>query len=110
MSRLPIQIILGLVVLALAGCPTPPIQQRHPEVAAAYAEPETAFFAATRRGDMGVVMRLVEEKIIDVNRTDAYSWTGLMYAIQNGHAGLRNICFLKRPGSTPRTKTGSRRS
>ncbi len=94
------------MILALAACSAPPIQQRHPEVTAAYAEPETAFFEATRRGDMAVVMRLVEEKIIDVNQTDAYSWTGLMYAIQNSHAGLAEYLLLKKARINLQDKDG----
>jgi ankyrin repeat protein len=85
-------ILLIGIVFFLAACA--PSQIKNPAAAAIDADPQTSFFEACRKGDMINVMRLVEENRVDVNLTDPYSWTGFMYAIQNGHEGLAEY-FLR---------------
>ena len=88
--------LLFIMAATLSACTTPQIQQPSGKVAAVYASPKTHYFEAARKGDIATIMRLVEEKIVDVRETDSYSWTGFMYAIQYGHAGLADYFIIRK--------------
>lgn len=91
-----VTLIMLFFIASIAACMPPPLQKKDEKVTAALADPQTSFFEASRKGDIVLVMRLVEEKQIDVNQTDDYAWTGLMYAVQNGHVGLAEYFLLRK--------------
>ena len=84
MCGLSIKIISWIIVIFICACSSPQIKQGQ-EAAAVCAASKSSFFDACRKGDVVTSMCLVEEKIANANERDKYQWTGLMYAIQNGH-------------------------
>ncbi len=49
-----------------------------------------------RREEIFLVMRLVEENMVDVNVRDHSGWRGWMYAARYGHNGLIEYFFDKK--------------
>lgn len=96
MRKAIVKSITLLLIACVSACAPPPLQKKDDKIAAALADPQTSFFEACRRGDIAMVMRLAEEKRIDVNQADDYAWTGLMYAVQNGHTGLAEYFLLQK--------------
>ena len=81
------KIFLFICVFSILACSPPQIQKFNNEIALSYANTEALFFDAAVKGDIILVMRLVEEKIVDVNIRDRFGWTGWMYAARYGHEG-----------------------
>ena len=100
-----VKIISWIIVIFICACSSPQIKQGQ-EVAAVCAATKSSFFDACRKGDVVTVMRLVEEKIVDVNERDKYQWTGLMYAIQNGHEDLAEYFLIKKASINQQDKDG----
>jgi ankyrin repeat protein len=89
-------ILLPAIILSMIACLPPSIQTLHTEVASSYSDPEGLYFDASRKGNILTVMRLVEEKIVDVETRDRYGWTGCMYAARIGHEGLLEYFLSKK--------------
>ena len=86
---------LFFFALMLCACAAPVVQTDTPHVAAAYISPQEHYFEAVRRGDITMVMRLVEEGLMNIGHKDVYGWTGLMYAVQHGHEGMVDYFILR---------------
>ena len=66
---------LFFFALMLCACAAPVVQTDTPHVAAAYISPQEHYFEAVRRGDITMVMRLVEEGLMNIGHKDVYGWT-----------------------------------
>ena len=78
------------------ACSPLQIQTSNTVVTSAYATPESYFFDAVRKNSIISVMRLIEEKTVDINTRDRYGWTGFMYAARYGHEGLIEYFLTKK--------------
>ncbi|MDD5170608.1 MAG: ankyrin repeat domain-containing protein [Syntrophales bacterium] len=90
-----LSIIMITAACLMTACPAPKIQMVNREVASSYAAPEALYFDASVNGNIIIVMRLIEEKFVDVNTRDRFGWTGCMYAARYGYEGLFEY-FLSR--------------
>lgn len=106
MNSLNIKTISWIIVIFICACSAPPIKDRHQNATATSAEQNASYFDAARNGDISIVMRLIEEKLVDVNMTDAYRWTGLTYAIQHGHEGLAEYFLIRKANINHQDKDG----